>query len=117
MFMKRTSFAGLLVVVAAALAGLAPATASAWAPAATATIQPGSETVTAGGQCTSNFVYQDGAGVYLGQAAHCSSSGGQTSTDGCETGSQPLGTPVQIEGASKPGTMVYNSWLAMQAKG
>ena len=115
--MKRTSFAGLLVVVAAALAGLAPATASAWAPAASATIQPGSETVTAGGQCTSNFVYQDGSDVYLGQAAHCSSTGGQTSTDGCDTGSQPLGTPVQIEGASHPGTMVYNSWLAMQANG
>src|SRR5215216_3288283 len=72
--------------------------------------------VTAGGQCTSNFVFQDASGTYLGQAAHCSSTGGQTSTDGCDTGSQPLGTPVQIEGASRPGTLVYNSWLTMQQK-
>jgi hypothetical protein len=75
------------------------------------------QTVTAGGQCTSNFVFQDGINVYLGQAAHCSSTGGQTSTDGCDTGSQPLGTPVEVSGASKPGTLVYNSWLTMQQKG
>ncbi len=89
-----------------------------WAPAATAAIYPGVQTVTAGGQCTSNFVFHDGAdNVYLGQAAHCSSTGGQTSTNGCDTGSLPLGTPVEVEGASQPGTMVYNSWLAMQASG
>jgi hypothetical protein len=89
-----------------------------WAPAATAAIHPGVQTVTAGGQCTSNFVFHDGAdNVYLGQAAHCSSTGGQTSTNGCDTGSLPLGTPVEVEGASQPGTMVYNSWLAMQGSG
>ena len=27
----------------------------------------------------------------------------------------PLGIPVQIEGATRPGTMVYSSWLAMAA--
>src|SRR5699024_4906151 len=31
--------------------------------------------------------------------------------------SLPLGTKVEIEGASQPGTLVYNSWLAMQAVG
>jgi hypothetical protein len=55
--------------------------------------------------------------VYLGQAAHCSSTGGQTATDGCDTGSLPLGTPVEIVGAAHPGTLAYNSWLAMQAAG
>jgi hypothetical protein len=55
--------------------------------------------------------------VYLGQAAHCSSTGGQTSTDGCDTGSLPLGTPVEVTGASRPGTMVYNSWLTMPGRG
>jgi hypothetical protein len=81
-------------------------------------IHPGVQTVTAGGQCTSNFVFRDAAGTfYLGQAAHCSGTGAATSTDGCESGSLPLGTPVEIEGASRPGTMVYNSWLTMQAAG
>jgi hypothetical protein len=107
----------LLLGVAAAVISAAPSTASAWAPAATAPVHPGVQTITSGGQCTSNFVFQDGSNVYLGQAAHCSSTGGQTSTDGCETGSQPIGTPVEIEGASHPGTLVYNSWLTMQAAG
>src|SRR3954451_12677085 len=92
----------VLLATAGAIAALIPANASAWAPAATAPIHPGVQTVTAGGQCTSNFVFQDASGTYLGQAAHCSSTGGQTSTDGCDTGSQPIGTPVDIEGASKP---------------
>jgi Trypsin-like peptidase domain len=107
----------LLGVTAAALIAIGPSSASAWAPAASAPIHPGVQTVTSGGQCTSNFVFQDGSSTYLGQAAHCSSTGGQTSTDGCETGSQPIGTPVEIEGASRPGTLVYNSWLTMQARG
>ncbi len=104
-------------VLALAIALLAPSAASAWAPAGSATVHPGVQTYTEGGQCTSNFVFQDGAGVYLGQAAHCSGTGGQTETDGCASGSLPLGAKVEVKGASKPGTMVYNSWLAMQAGG
>jgi hypothetical protein len=115
--MYSRKLALLVGVVAVALAVLAPSTASAWAPAASAPVHPGVQTVTAGGQCTSNFVFQDGSNVYLGQAAHCSSTGGQTSTNGCSTGSLPLGTPVEIQGASRPGTLVYNSWLTMQASG
>jgi hypothetical protein len=89
-----------------------------WAPAATAPIHPGVQTVTAGGQCTANFVFYDSSNtVYIGQAAHCSGTGGATETNGCDSGSLPLGTPVQVGGASQPGTMVYNSWLAMQAAG
>jgi len=48
---------------------------------------------------------------------HCSGTGGQTETDGCSSGSLPLGTSVEVKGASKPGTLVYNSWLTMQEKG
>jgi len=55
--------------------------------------------------------------VYIGQAAHCSGTGGQTDTDGCQTQSLPNGTPVEVTGASKPGTLVYDSWTAMQAAG
>ena len=97
------------------VAGAAPAAPPTWAPAATATIHPGVQTFTAGGQCTANFVFYDAADVYIGQAAHCASTGGQTNTDGCLTGSQPLGTPVEVDGASRPGTLVYSAWLAMQA--
>jgi hypothetical protein len=105
------------VLVAVAIFVLAPAGASAWAPASQAAIHPGVMTFTDGGQCTSNFVFTQGSDVYLGQAAHCSGTGGATETNGCDSGSLPIGTPVEINGASRPGTMVYNSWLTMQSKG
>jgi hypothetical protein len=114
--MNRSKLA-LAALLALATALAAPAAASAWAPAGSASVHPGVQTYTEGGQCTSNFVFQDGSGVYLGQAAHCSGTGGQTETDGCTSGSLPLGTAVEVKGASRPGTMVYNSWLAMQARG
>ncbi len=114
--MQRSKLA-LVACLAVAAALLVPSAASAWAPAATATVHPGVQTFTAGAQCTSNFVFQEGSNVYLGQAAHCSGTGGQTETNGCTSGSLPLGTPIEVTGASKPGTLVYNSWLTMQAKG
>lgn len=87
----------------------------AFAPAATATVFPGVQTFTGGAQCTANFVFTDGRGVvYLGQSAHCAGTGGATETDGCLAGSLPLGTRVDVDGASAPGTLVYSSWLAMQ---
>jgi hypothetical protein len=115
--MQRQLRVVLVSAVAAAIVAIAPASASAWAPADQATVHPGVMTFTQGGQCTSNFVFSDGSNVYLGQAAHCSSTGGQTSTNGCDTDSQPLGTPVDVNGASRPGTLVYNSWLTMHANG
>jgi hypothetical protein len=92
-------------------------TSTAWAPAGSASVHPGVQVFTQGAQCTANFVYQEGSEVYLGQAAHCSGTGGATETDGCTSGSLPLGTPVEVTGAGRPGTLVYNSWLTMQAKG
>jgi len=90
----------------------------AWAPADSATVHPGVMTFTEGAQCTSNFVFYDGSNnVYIGQAAHCSGTGGNTETNGCEAGSHPIGTPVEVDGASRPGTLVYNSWLEMQSNG
>jgi hypothetical protein len=100
-----------------AIAALAPSVASAWAPAATAKVHPGVQTLTNGAQCTSNFVFADGSNVYLGQAAHCSGTGSSTDTNGCTSGSLPVGTPVDVAGASKPATLVYNSWLTMQGDG
>src|SRR4051812_16780529 len=101
------------LVPAGTPAGAAPV----WAPAATAPIHPGVQTVTGGGQCTANFVYFDASNVYIGQAAHCSGTGGNTATDGCTSGTLPVGTKVDVTGASKPGTMVYNSWATMQSLG
>jgi hypothetical protein len=115
--MNRSKLLGAAVGLALGAVVFAPGVASAWAPAASATITPGVQTVTAGGQCTANFIYQDGSNVYIGQAAHCSSTGGQTDTNGCTSGSLPIGTPVDVTGASQPGTLAYNSWLSMQAKG
>ncbi len=105
-------------LVGGLLAGPAAKAAPTWAPAATAPIHPGVQTITGGaGQCTSNFVFHSGGEIYIGQAAHCAGTGAATETDGCEAGSLPLGTPVDVEGATRPGTMVYSSWLTMQALG
>lgn len=88
-----------------------------WAPASSATIHPGVQMVTNGAQCTSNFVFTRGSDVLLGMAAHCAGLGGSTDTNGCTTGSLDVGTPVQIGGATRNGTLVYSSWLAMQDAG
>ncbi len=100
--------------VPATTAGSAPPPGG-WAPAATATIHPGVQMFTAGAQCTANFIYTRGTEVFIGYAAHCAGTGAATETDGCLAESLPLGTPVEITGASQPGTLAYSSWLTMQA--
>ena len=99
---------------------------TAWAPAATAKIHPGVQMFTEGAQCTGNFVFSDAAGrVYVGYAAHCAGKGEATDTDGCSTGSQPLGTRVRFaQGATLAtagttvgrGTLVYSSWITMRSR-
>ena len=102
------------------MAGSAPV-ARAWAPAGSAAIHPGVQTVTDGAQCTANFVFTaPGPGytrVFLGQAAHCAGLGGPTDTNGCLTESKPLGTQVQVQGASRKGWLAYSSWLTMKQRG
>jgi hypothetical protein len=112
----RLPMAIALVILACAFAAGPAAAAPSWAPASSAAIHPGVQTFTDGAQCTANFVFYDASNVYLGQAAHCSGTGSSTDTDGCTSGSLPLGTTVDI-GGSKPGTLVYNSWLTMQSHG
>jgi hypothetical protein len=107
----------LAALAAAAALGLTPGAAQAWAPAATAPVHPGVQTFTEGAQCTANFVFTSGGATYLGQAAHCSGTGQATDTNGCTAGSLPIGTPVEVTGASKPGRLAYNSWVTMQANG
>src|SRR4051794_14328792 len=117
MHLRRTA---VLLAASAAIALAIAGTASAaptWAPASTAAVHPGVMTFTNGAQCTANFVFYDGSSVYIGQAAHCSGTGAATDTNGCDSGSLPLGTPVEVDGASRPGTLVYNSWITMQGNG
>src|SRR4051794_27595116 len=104
------------IVCACALATMALAPTAAHA-AGTGAIHPGVQTFTDGAQCTANFIYSDGTSTYVGQAAHCSGTGGNTATDGCSSGTLPVGTQVQVTGAHDPATMVYNSWATMQANG
>jgi hypothetical protein len=103
-----------MALVPASLVASAPSGAATWAPAATAAIHPGVQLFTNGAQCTANFIYTDATATYIGQAAHCSGTGGNTATNGCTSGTLPVGTQVQVTGASRPGMMVYNSWATMQ---
>jgi len=113
--MRRRSCLAAAIVAMLTLAFAS--TASAWAPAPQATIKPGVQTDTAGGQCTANFIYTSGSDVFIGQAAHCAGTGEATDTNGCDAGTLPLGTDVTVTGASRPGTLAYSSWVAMQAAG
>lgn len=97
-----------------------------WTRFAKATLTPGVQTLTRGAQCTTNFVFTDAAGnVYLGQAAHCSSTG-EDETNGCRARSRPLGTRVTFHrhgnryaaGAQlAKGRLAYSSWRTMRRIG
>ncbi len=116
--LKRTTGIAVALTAALALTGATPATAApVWAPADTAAIHPGIQTFTAGSQCTANYVFTDSAGaVYIGQAAHCAGTDGNTATNGCTAGTLPEGTAVDL-GTGNDGTIVYSSWVRMQAAG
>ena len=114
--MNRSKLYAFVVATAIAVCAAVAAPASATHNAAKP-IHPGVMTFTQGAQCTSNFIFRDGGGTYIGQAAHCSGTGGATETNGCDSGSLPIGTQVEVDGATQPGTLAYNSWLAMQAAG
>ena len=92
-----------------------------WAPADSAPIRPGVLTETAGGGiCTSNFVFAAGGRTYLGQAAHCAGTGEATETDGCDSGTGPVGTAVTVrgtDGSARQGRLAYSSWVTMQQRG
>lgn len=120
--------AALGVTLAVTPVGAASAAAPTFAPAATATITPGVQMYTDGAQCTANFVFSDAAGaLYVGYAAHCAGDGGAaTDTNGCQTASLPLGTPVTFNRGGSlltngtvlgRGTLAYSSWNTMAEKG
>jgi hypothetical protein len=100
------------VLVAAAAATVTPSANAVprWAPASTATIHPGVETMTGPMRCIVNFVFYNSQHVYVGQAAHCS---GKYAWGCRSTTTYGVGTRVRIQGASRPGRIVYNSWDTM----
>ena len=130
---KSRRFLATLAALGSAVLGVSmmvapPAQAApTWAPADTATIHPGVQMYTQGAQCTANFVFTDAAdNVYVGYAAHCAGTGAATDTNGCETGSQPLGTPVTFNRGGSlvsngtvlgRGTLAYSSWLTEKQLG
>jgi hypothetical protein len=121
---RRVAFSALVTAVTATAAvavhtpGASADTVPAFAAVDVSTIHPGIQTVTNEAACTSNFVFTDSVGnAYIGQAAHCSGTGTADETDGCQSESLPLGTPVKLGDSGVTGKMVYNSWLAMQKAG
>lgn len=128
-------------VLTAPVASAAPA--QPVAPAGPGAVGPGVQIATPVGNgaelCTANFLYtaggspdgqrDDGAGhrssaagrLYLGAAAHCmAGEEAMSSVDGCVEPVLPLGTEVRIagrDGRSYTGTLAYNSWAVMQARG
>ena len=80
-------------------------------------IHPGVQTFTDGGQCTANFVFYDGSTRLHRPGRALLRHRRQHRDQRLHAGSLPTGTPVDVTGAGKPGTMVYNSWLTMQAAG
>jgi hypothetical protein len=107
--------------IAAPEQGQTTSDAADWAPAASAPIRPGVVTETeGGGACTSNFVFTSGDRVFIGQAAHCAGTGEATETNGCDSGTGDVGTPVTVlaaDGTERAGTLAYSSWVTMQANG
>lgn len=112
---RKAATSAVVTAVAATAAvvayspGAGAVAAPSWTAAASSSIHPGIQTVTNDtAACTSNFVFTDAAGhAYLGQAAHCSGTGAANETDGCQSESLPLGTPVKLGDSGVTGTMVY----------
>jgi hypothetical protein len=110
----RLSLAAALAAFgAAASGGAVPA-----AQAATAkTIHPG-VTVTYGDvTCTVGAVMQEGRRLFLAVPASCGGIELGKTQDGCSEPQSPTGTPVSIQGAKYPGTLVYSSYTQMQLHG
>lgn len=113
-----------LAMIVAPIATAAPdeGSGNGQAPAKSLAIRPGvvTESGGGGGGCTSNFIFTSGDRTFIGQAAHCAGTGDATETNGCNSGSAPIGTVVVIkanDGTDRVGKLAYSSWLTMQKIG
>lgn len=123
---SRLRASGVLAILFALLLPQAAVAVPAWAPVDQATIRPGAQALSPlQAQCSTNFVFYDGDGIYLGLAAHCVTDGQAPEvgpppagrSDGCLNRSLPLETPVLVAGATRPATLAYSSWITMQEVG
>lgn len=112
--MHRRTLACALMVLALFL--IAPAAASAWAPDGTAPIHPVSRRTPKAPvhrqlhlQRRLDRLHRSGRPLLEHRR--------ETETNGCTSESLPLGTAVEVTGASQPGKLAYNSWLTMHANG
>lgn len=116
-----TATVGVVALGALVAPSAVAAPSATWAAAGDAAIRPGVNTDSeGGGQCTSNFIFTAGSKTFIGQAAHCAGTGTATETDGCDSGTMPVGTAVTIkglDGKARKGTLAYSSWATMQKRG
>lgn len=79
-------------------------------------IRPGVEIRSRNGSCTSNFLFAaNEVTFYIGTAAHCFSPDTNSGVDPCDAANETTGfAEITIENASRPGTLIYSSWDAMQ---
>ncbi|HVV76856.1 MAG TPA: hypothetical protein VHC43_12540 [Mycobacteriales bacterium] len=101
----------LSLAAAATFVGAVPNAAA--APAKT--IHPGVSVNYGDVTCTVGVVLRAGHQVYLAAPASCGGIDlGKSNQDGCSSPQTPVGSPVSIEGAKHPGTLVYSSFGEMQ---
>ncbi|MGE0297811.1 serine protease [Pseudonocardia sp.] len=124
----RRAIATLCVLCAfSALVGLAPATDLITRVAAqrAGTIGPGALMITTVGpevtsSCTAAFVLRNATTTFVAYAAHCAIPVQPQHRTGCEYETLPLGTPVQLRGATGAtarGHLAYSSWSTMRTLG
>jgi hypothetical protein len=67
--------------------------------------------------CTVGAVLREGRRIYLAVPASCGGVELGKTQDGCSAPQSPEGSPVSIQGAKHPGTLVYSSYTQMQLHG
>ena len=108
--MQRRIFAGLVAALAIAVA--APASASAKNDSSRCS------DVHRGGQCTANFIFHGRAATPTSARLRTARAPAPPPTPTAATRARSRsGTPVEIDGATRPGTLAYSCWIAMQQAG
>ncbi len=89
-----------------------------WGDLETAILRPGDQVITSLGQCTTGFFFQNETDLFVSTAAHCFGAGvtpGSDAEDFCHIeDAHKLGESAQVEGLSKPLTLVYSAWPLME---
>lgn len=87
------------------------------ADAATGRVHPGSSVSFGDETCEVGALMHEGRKVYAAIPASCGGIDLGKKQDGCAEAETPVGVPVKLGGASRHGTLVYNSFTEMQLHG